>query len=101
MGIWAWLILLAISGIFATVGQYLFFHTLQMRSTDYDWAIIASGALHGGFTAHAWYGAAWGVGSVVDGLYLVPTLLGAIVVVIMLEVLYRAFIRPRQAKEQG
>jgi|GEM_PF-2173587 len=97
MGIWAWLILFAISAVLATAGQYLFFHTIHPPSTDHDWVYMAGGALLGAFTAQVWYGSAWGVGPVVDGLYLVPALLGAVVLGAVIEVVYRAFIRPRQA----
>jgi hypothetical protein len=97
MGIWAWLILLAISGVLATAGQYLFFHTIYPLSTDYDWVYMAGGALLGGFTANVWYGAAWNIGPVVDGLYLLPALLGAVILSTVVEAIYRLFIRPRQA----
>lgn len=92
MGIWAWLILLAISAALATAAQYtLFRHDRGMH--DYDWVYIAAGALLGGFTAHVWYS---GFGPVVDGLNLVPALLGAVIMATLLEVIYRSFIRPRQ-----
>ncbi len=96
MGIWAWVILLAISAALATAGQVAIFRSVHSGATDYDWVYIAGGALLGGFTAQIWYGAAWNIGPVVDGLYLVPVLLGAIVLGALAEVVYRAFIRPRQ-----
>jgi hypothetical protein len=95
MGLWAWIILLAVSAALATAAQYLFFRQAR-KATDYDWVFIAGGALIGGFTAHVWYGAAWNIGPVVDGLYLVPALLGAVVLGVVVELIYRAFIRPRQ-----
>lgn len=97
MGPWAWLILLAVSGALATAGQYLFFRTIHPKATDYDWVFMAGGALLGGFTGHVWYGAAWNIGPVVDGLYLVPALLGAGGLGAVAELVYRMFIRPRQA----
>ena len=43
-------------------------------------------------TSTVWYP----VGPVVDSLYLLPALTGAIVLGAVVEVVYRAFIRPRQ-----
>jgi hypothetical protein len=95
MGPFAWIILLVVSAILATAAQYTFFRNVR-KPTDYDWVYIAGGALLGGFTAHVWYGAAWNIGPVVDGLYLVPALVGAIALGAVVELIYRAFIRPRQ-----
>jgi hypothetical protein len=94
MGIFAWVILLAVSAVLATAAQFLFFR--HPKKTDYDWVFIAGGALLGGFTAQVWYGAAWNIGPVVDGLYLVPALAGAVVLGAVVELIYRAFLRPRQ-----
>jgi cytochrome c biogenesis protein CcdA len=93
MGPWAWIILLAVSAVLATAAQYLFFRH-DRKATDYDWVFIAGGALIGGFTAHVWYP---GFGPVVDGLYLMPTLAGEVVLGAVVELVYCAFIRPRQA----
>jgi cytochrome c biogenesis protein CcdA len=92
MGIFAWIILLAVSAVLATTAQYLFFHH-DREATDYDWVYIAGGALLGGFTAHVWYP---GFGPVVDGLHLLPALAGAVVLGAVVELIYRVFIRPRQ-----
>ena len=92
MGLWAWLILLAVSALLATAAQYTFFKH-DRKATDYDWVFIAGGALIGGFTAHVWYP---GFGPVVDGLHLLPALAGALVLGALVELIYRAFIRPRQ-----
>jgi hypothetical protein len=54
MGLWAWIILLAVSAALATAAQYLFFR-YDRKTTDYDWVFIAGGALLGGFTATVWY----------------------------------------------
>lgn len=97
MGIWAWLILLAISAAIATLAEILFFRTIHPRPTDYDWVFLAGGALIGGFTANIWYGAAWNIGPVIDGLYLVPALVGSIFLAAVAELIYRMFVRPRQA----
>jgi len=83
--------LLAVSAALATAAQYLFFRHAR-KTTDYDWVFIAGGALLGGFTATVWYA----VGPVVDGLHLLPTLAGAVVLGAVVELIYRAFIRPRQ-----
>jgi cytochrome c biogenesis protein CcdA len=93
MGLWAWIILFAVSAALATAAQYLFFRH-DRKATDYDWVFIASGALIGGFTAHVWYP---GFGPVVDGLNFLPTLAGAVILGAVVELVYRMFIRPRQA----
>ena len=93
MGIWAWLILMAVSGMLATAGQYLFFRTIHPNATDYDWVFTAGGALLGGLMASVWYP---GFGPVVDGLNLLPSLAGAVVLGAVVEVIYWGFIRPRQ-----
>ncbi len=91
MGVFAWIILLVVSAALATAVQFLFFRNAR-KATDYDWVFIAGGALLGGFTATVWYP----VGPLVDGLYLLPALAGAVVLGAVVEVVYRAFIRPRQ-----
>lgn len=92
MGIWAWLILLAVAAALATAAQYILFRH-DRGPNEYDWVYIAAGALLGGFTAHVWYS---GFGPVVDGLNLVPALVGAVIMAAALELIYRSFIRPRQ-----
>jgi hypothetical protein len=87
----SWVILLAVSAALATAAQYLFFRH-DRKKTDYDWVYTAGGALLGGFTATVWYH----VGPVVAGLYILPTLAGAVVLGAVVEFIYRAFIRPRQ-----
>jgi cytochrome c biogenesis protein CcdA len=91
MSLLSWIILLAVSAILATAAQYLFFR-YDRKKTDYDWVYIAGGALLGGFTATVWYP----VGPLVVGLYILPALAGAVVLGALAEVVYRAFIRPRQ-----
>ena len=54
MGLFAWIILLAVSAALATAAQYMFFRH-DRKATDYDWVFIAGGALLGGFTASVWY----------------------------------------------
>ncbi len=93
MGLLAWLILLALSAALATAAQYTFFRA-DRGPTDYDWVYIAGGALLGGFTGSVWYAH---LGPVVDGLSLIPALIGAVILGALAEVIYRAFIRPRQA----
>ncbi|HEX2911580.1 MAG TPA: hypothetical protein VH186_12290 [Chloroflexia bacterium] len=90
MGLLAWIILLVVSAALATAAQYLFFRQ-DRKATDYDWVYIAGGALLGGFTAHVWYP----FGPVVDGLYLLPALAGAVVLASVVELIYRMFLRPR------
>jgi uncharacterized membrane protein YeaQ/YmgE (transglycosylase-associated protein family) len=91
MGFVAWLILLAVSALLATAAQYLFFRQ-DRKATDYDWVFIAGGSLVGGFTASVWYA----VGPVVDGLHLLPALAGEVILGAVVELIYRAFLRPRQ-----
>ncbi len=91
MSLLSWIILLAVSAILATAAQYLFFR-YDRKKTDYDWVYIAGGALLGGFTATVWYP----VGPLVVGLYILPALAGEVVLGALAEVVYRAFIRPRQ-----
>jgi uncharacterized membrane protein YeaQ/YmgE (transglycosylase-associated protein family) len=91
MGLLSWIILLAVSAVLATAAQYLFFRH-NHKATDYDWVYIAGGALLGGFTATVWYP----IGPVVDGLYILPALAGAVILGAVVEVVYRAFIRQRQ-----
>ena len=91
MTLLSWIILLAVSAALATAAQYLFFRR-DRKKTDYDWVFIAGGALLGGFTATVWYP----VGPLVAGLYILPALAGEVVLGIVVEVIYRAFLRPRQ-----
>ncbi len=91
MGLFAWITLLAVSAVLATAAQYLFFRH-DRKATDYDWVYIAGGSLLGGFTATVWHP----VGPLVAGLYILPALAGAVVLGAVVEVVYRAFIRPRQ-----
>jgi hypothetical protein len=91
MNLLSWVILLALSAALATAAQYLFFRH-DRKPTDYDWVFIAGGALLGGFTANVWYP----VGPVVAGLYILPVLVGEVVLGTLVEVIYLAFIRPRQ-----
>jgi len=92
MGIWAWVILLVWSAALATAAQYTLFRN-DRKPNDYDWVFIAGGALLGGFTAHVWYG---GFGPVVDGLNLFQALVGALAGAVVVELVYRFFIRRRQ-----
>ncbi len=92
MNLLSWVILLVVSAVLATAAQYLFFRH-NRKANDYDWVYIAGGALLGGFTASLWYP----VGPLVVGLYLLPALAGAVVLGAVAELVYRTFIRPRQA----
>jgi hypothetical protein len=92
MGIIAWLILLAVSVTFATVGHYTL-SIVQHQATGYDWVYIAVGALLGGFMGSMWYP---GIGPEVDGLTLLPALACAFAVGAV-EWMYHAFARPRQS----
>jgi hypothetical protein len=91
MAIGGWIILLALSAVVATVGQYLFLRK-DRGPRDYDWVYMAGGGLIGGFTAHLWYP----TGPTFGGLYLLPMLGGVVVGAVLLEVVYRLFLRPRR-----
>ena len=93
MGIMGWIILLALSAALATAAQLLFF-SKDRKPTDFDWVWMASGALLGGFTGHVWYP---GGGPVIDGLNVLPALPGAVIGAVLLELVYRRLLRPRQA----
>lgn len=92
MGIWAWMFLLAAAAGLATAARFTLF-ARDREPTDHDWFYIAGGALVGGFTSHAWYP---GIDPVVDGLNLVPALVGALVGAAVVEAIYRLVLRPRQ-----
>ena len=92
MGVWAWLILLAISAALASAGQYAFFRN-DRGPKDFDWVYMAGGSLLFGFTAHVWYP---GFGLVLDGLNLVPAVLGSVIGAVVLEMFYRLVIRRRR-----
>jgi membrane-associated HD superfamily phosphohydrolase len=92
MGIWAWLLLFTGAALLAVVAQVLLFHK-QRGPVEYDWMFIAGGAVIGGLLANVLY---VGIGPVVDGLHVVPTVMGAIAVGSIVNMLYRVFIRPRQ-----
>jgi cytochrome c biogenesis protein CcdA len=91
MNLLSWIILLAVSAVLATAAQYTLFRH-DRKKTDYDWVFIAGGALLGGFTATVWYP----VGPLVAGLYILPALAGEVVLGAVVELIYRAFLRPRQ-----
>ncbi len=92
MGIWAWIILFSWAAILATAAQFLFFRN-DRGPNDYDWVYTAGGALLGGFTAHAWYPIA-GL-PVTDGLNLLQALIGGVLGAIVLEAVYRLWLRKR------
>lgn len=95
MGLWAWLIILTWSAALATAAHYAYFAN-RSTQTDYDWTFIAGGAVIGAFTAHVWYAGFLGL-PVVDGLNIVQAFLGGVVGGVLVEAIYRLFIRPRQA----
>ncbi len=93
MGIWAWIILLAWSAALATAAQYTLFRA-DRGPKDFDWVYIAGGALLFGFTAHVWY-PGFGL-PVVVGLNIVQAMAGGVVGGLVVELVYRLLIRPRQ-----
>lgn len=92
MGMWAWIVLLAVPAAIATVAQMLLF-SRDRKPTDNDWVFIAGGALVGGFTGHAWYP---GVGPTFDGLNVYPAVAGIVVGATLAELAYRLVLRPRR-----
>lgn len=81
------------SAILATAAQHTPFRN-DRKPNDYDWVYIPGGAVLGGFTAHVWYP---GSGPVVDGLNLLKALAGGVVGGVVVELIYRVFIRRRRA----
>jgi hypothetical protein len=94
MGIWAWLILLTWSGALATAAQYTLLR-LERRTDDYYWVYIAGGALLGAFTAQVWYPVT-GMPTL-DGLNIVQALGGGVFGGVIVELVYRLFLRRRQS----
>ena len=93
MGIWAWILLLAMAAGLATVAQFLLFRR-QRGADDFDWVYIAGGGVLGGFTGHVWYP---GVGPTFDGFNLAPAVAGLAVGAVLVELLYRLVLRPRRS----
>jgi uncharacterized membrane protein YeaQ/YmgE (transglycosylase-associated protein family) len=94
MGLWGWFLLLAMSAVLATLAQYLFVRSnFRRRGIELDLIFSAVGALLGGYVAHTWWP---GVGPSIDGLRVVPALLGALLVAAVVEAVYRLAVHPRQ-----
>jgi uncharacterized membrane protein YeaQ/YmgE (transglycosylase-associated protein family) len=96
MGLSGWLLIFAVAAGLATVAQYVFFRHSR-GPNDLDWVYIASGAVLGGFTANVWYGVPLQIDPELDGWYMLPALAGAVILATLAELVYRAFIRPRQS----
>jgi hypothetical protein len=98
MGLWAWLILFAWAAVLATAAQYTLFKN-NRDPEDNDWIYIGGGALLGGFTAHVWYPIA-GM-PVVDGLNIVQAFFGSVGLAVIVELVYRLFIRRGRTAAAG
>lgn len=94
MGTWAWILLGSSAALLAT-GAKAVLHRFERQATTYGWASLASGAFLGGFAGSV----GWDGGPMVDGLALLPALVGEIVVGSLLEIVYRLFLQPRQTPE--
>ena len=97
MGVWAWLIILAWGAALATAAHYAYF-VRHSTKNDSDWTFIAGGAVIGAFTAHVWYAGFLAL-PLVDGLNIVQALAGGVVGGILVEAIYRLYIRPRQGTQ--
>ena len=95
MGIWGWLLLLLGAPALATVAQFTIFRK-DLGPEYHDWIFIAVAALVGGFIGSVLYGSALDWGPVIDGLAIIPALIGAVTLSVIVEIVYRAFIYPRQ-----
>jgi hypothetical protein len=84
-------VLLATAAGVATIGQFLLLRR-DRGPKEYDWVYMAAGGLIGGFTGQAWYA----TGPTLDGLAVVPMLVGAIVGAAIVEGVYRLFLRRRR-----
>jgi uncharacterized membrane protein YeaQ/YmgE (transglycosylase-associated protein family) len=79
MGIWAWAMLLLGALALGLIAQAVE-QSVSTARTPYVWLVVTIGAIIGGFLGTASFDtwSAWG--PVVDGMYILPALIGAVVV---------------------
>lgn len=94
MGVWAVILLLAGAVVLGTLIQGLAL-AFGQRAIAYEWLMAAIGAAIGGFIASEWLGAASTWGPAVDGMFVLPALMGAIILGAVVDVVFRAVV-PRQ-----
>ena len=75
--------------IAGAVGLGLIAQFLGQARSSYEWLITAIGAAIGGFAASEWLGGASTWGPEVDGLFVVPALIGAVIVGAIVEYVVR------------
>ena len=95
MGLWGWFVLLAMSVALAALAQNLFVRSdhKSRHAAHFDLIFSTVGAVIGGWAAHTWFA---GIGPAVDGLHVIPAFLGALLLGVMAEALYRMFFHPNQ-----
>jgi uncharacterized membrane protein YeaQ/YmgE (transglycosylase-associated protein family) len=91
MGIWAVFLLVAVAAVIGIAAQ-----VIGQAGSEYEWIVVAIGAGLGGFVASEWLGAASTWGPELDGMFILPALIGAIVVGAIVDLVFRATSRPRQ-----
>lgn len=91
MGTGGFILLLAGALVIGIIVQFVG----QARS-GYDWLITAIAAAIGGFAASEWLAGASTWGPEVDGLFVLPALIGAVILGAVVEYAVRAFSPRRQ-----
>jgi|SRR5690348_2728059 len=93
MGIWAVLLLVAVAIVIGIAAQ-----VISQAGLELEWIVVAIGAGLGGFVASEWLGAASTWGPEVDGLFILPALIGAIVVGVIVDLVFRTTSPERSAQ---
>lgn len=91
MGIWAVLLLVIVAAVIGVTAQ-----VIGQAGSQYEWIVVAIGAAVGGFIASEWLGAVSTWGPELDGMFILPALIGAIVVGALVDLVFRMTSRPRQ-----
>lgn len=95
MGIWAVILLIAGAVVLGTLIQGLEL-AFGQPSVRYEWLMTAIAAGVGGFIASEWLGTASTWGPEVDGMFVLPALIGGIVLGGLVSLVYRMVARPSQ-----
>jgi len=91
MGIWAVLLLVAVAVVIGIAAQ-----VIGQAGSQFEWVVAAIAAGVGGFVASEWLGAASTWGPELDGMFILPALIGAIVVAAIVDFVFRTTARPQQ-----
>lgn len=96
MGTAGFILLLVGALVLGLIAQFL-----GQARFGYDWLITAIGAAIGGFVASEWLGGASTWGPEADGLFVLPALIGAVIVGALVEYAVRRLSsRPRLTAQQ-